>query len=100
MREREMEWARVMRWVRDGVEAGSRRVRRDVGVVLGTAGLVLGMGCEYELHDWLRSIWKSSLGYLLRGHVDGLPVKKAVSFFFVIEVSKALRCAELHRFIV
>ena len=95
-----MEWARVMRWVSDGAEAGSRRVRRDVGVVLGRASLVLGMGCEYELHEWLRSIWKSSLGYLLRGHVDGLSVKKAVSVFFVVKVPKTLRCAELHRFIV
>ncbi len=42
MRQREMEWARVMRLVRDGAEAGSRRVWREVGVVLGRPGLVLG----------------------------------------------------------
>ena len=100
MREREIEWARVMRLDRDGAEAGSRRVWREVGVVLGRAGLVLGVRWEYELHDWLRSSWKSSLGYLLRGHVDGLPVKKAVSFFFVIEVPKTVGCAELLRFLV
>ena len=42
MRQREMEWARVMRLVRDGAKVGSRRVWREVGVVLGRAGLVLG----------------------------------------------------------
>ena len=95
-----MEWARVIRLVRDGAEAGSRRVRREVGVVLGSAGLVLGGGWEYKSYDWLWSKWKSSLGYLLRRHVDRLPVKKAVSFFFVIEVPKTVRCAELLRFLV
>ena len=96
-----MEWARVMRLVRDGAEAGSRRVWREVGVVLGRAGLVLAVAGGYELHDWFRSNWKSSPGYLLRVHVDGLPVKKAVSFFFfVVDVPKTVRCAELLRLLV
>lgn len=43
MRQREMEWARVMRLVRDGAEAGSRRVWREVGVVL-EGRLSIGVG--------------------------------------------------------
>ena len=44
MRQREMEGARVRLLVREGAQAGSRRVWREVGVVLGRAGLVLGVG--------------------------------------------------------
>ena len=72
-----------------------------MGFVLGRADLVLlDGGWEYKSYDWLWSKWKSSLGYLLWRHVDRLPVKKAVSFFFVIEVPKTVRCAELLRFLV
>lgn len=97
-----MEWARVIRLVREGAEAGSRSVWREVGVVLGRAGLVLGVCWDENMsyNDWLRSDWKSSPGNLLRGHVDGLLVKKAVSFSFVVKVPKTVRCAELFRFLI
>ena len=96
-----MDWARVMRLVREGAEAGPRRVRREVGVVLGRAGFSIGIWDENMSYSvGLGATGKSSPGYLLRGHVPGLPVKKAVSFSIVVEVPETVRCAELLRFLV